>query len=71
MGCCFQQGSGPSAKNADNTGYVSTTVVMGANRTDRVESAVTVQWTEAARNLFLPHKFGLLSELCWNWVHVF
>lgn len=49
----FNRGVAPQKKNADNTGYVSTTVVMGANRLGRGESAVTVLWTVAARNPFL------------------
>lgn len=46
------RGSGPSVKNADNTGYVSTTLVMGANCLDPVEFAVTVLWTVPAHDLF-------------------
>lgn len=50
LGCCFGQGSGPSAKNADRSAHLWWKPFAGTGG----GSAVTVQWTVAARHLSEP-----------------
>lgn len=62
LGCCFGQGSGPSARNADRSAHLWWKQFSG---TKGGESAVTVQRTVAARHLSEPQscRFAQLLPL--------
>lgn len=57
----FNWGVAPQQKNADTTGCVSTTMAMGADHLDPVESVVTELWT-VTRNPFVTHRFVLREK---------
>lgn len=61
LGCCFRQGSGPSAKNADKSARLWWEQIAGTVG----ESALTVQWTVVACHLSEPQICTRVPPFIW------